>query len=201
MPKKIVSFLIAITLVLPMFLTKQNEAYASTGQDVQDVSLSDDLEVIKPYVEVTEEGTIRFKKLPKGFYEKYNLEELQKHFDNLNTLSKAGNITINEDLSIQEKLPVTRAKAVYGKWTYHWWGYDRKFNNAQAKAYMNQLNTAAAGAAIVAGLASPFPPVAGIAGVQSGYWSLLSARVDANNKGRGVYVAVTYALVFNIKPL
>lgn len=197
--KKLISLLMASALILPVFLAGSNEAYASTPQDVQTASLSDAIEVIEPYVQVTEDGTIGFKDLPEGFYEQYNLEELQKHFDNLNNLSETGKITINEDLSIQDNS--ISIMAVYGKWTYHWWGYDRNFTNTQSKEYMNQLYTAAGGAAIVAGATYWFPPISGILNVQAGYWGLLATRVGANNKGNGVYVAVTYALVFDVKPL
>lgn len=59
----------------------------------------------------------------------------------------------------------------------------------------------AGGDGIVTGISAWFPPVAAIAGVQTGYWSLVAARVNANNKGKGVYVGVTWVAVFNIKPL
>lgn len=167
--KKLISLLMVITLLLPMFLTGSNQVYASTAQNVdfQDASASDIIKAIKPHVEVTKEGTIRLKKLPKHFHEKYNLEGLQKHFDNLNALVETGDITINKDLSIQDNSISTMSE--YGKWTYHWWGYDRKFTDAQAKDYINELLTVAAGATIVAGIGAYFPPVAGIATIQAGY--------------------------------
>lgn len=114
-------------------------------------------------------------------------------FDELNQLALDGVITINEDLSIQDN-SIT-ANAVYGSWTYHWWGYDRKFNNAQTTQYYNYLLTLAAGGGAF------LPPVAAIAGVSSGYWALLATRVNANNKGRGVLVEVTWVAVFDVTPL
>lgn len=39
--------------------------------------------------------------------------------------------------------------------------------------------------------------LSGIANFQAGYWVLLAV----NNKGKGVYVGVTYALVFDVEPL
>lgn len=81
------------------------------------------------------------------------------------------------------------------------WGYDRKFNNSQAKDLSDYAASVAGGAGIVTGISAWFPPVAAIAGVQTGYWSLVAARVNANNKGKGVYVGVTWVAVFNIKPL
>lgn len=42
--------------------------------------------------------------------------------------------------------------------------------------------------------------VAGGAAIDAGYWSLVATRIDANNQGRGVYIEMTRALVFNITP-
>ena len=37
-------------------------------------------------------------------------------------------------------------------------------------------------------------------GVSSAYWWLLASRLDANNHGHGVYVEMTWVLVFDITP-
>lgn len=91
--------------------------------------------------------------------------------------------------------------ATYGKWTYHWWGYDRKFTNYQTKQYVERLEMQAAGATMVTGVGAWFPPIGGIAGVSAGYWALLASRVEANNHGNGVLVEVTWVNVFNVTPL
>lgn len=194
--KKSLSFVMAVVLTFSAIAISSSSVHASSDESQ---STPDIIELIEPYVDVDEDGNIGFKDLPNGFYEKYNLEDLQDHFDHLNNLSQSGHVTINDNLDIQSNLPTPRT--VYGSWTYKWWGYDRYFNNAQANSYKNTLLTAAAGATIVAGVSYPFPPVAGIATVQAGYWGLLATRVDANNRGRGVYVGVTWALVFNVEPL
>lgn len=156
---------------------------------------------IEPYVAVSDEGKLYLKDVPRHLYEMYNLEELEQHFADLNHYAENDYITINKDLTIDQNPELITPDAVYGKWTYHWWGYDRKFNNSQAKAFADYAASVAGGAGIVTGIGAFFPPVAAIAGVQTGYWSLVAARVNANNKGRGVYIAVTWVAIFNVEPL
>lgn len=196
--KFLLGFMASITLLsntgLPLI---QASSIQKEAEDT--ISLSELIEIVEPYVAVNENGFITFKNIPIDIYEKYDLSKLQIHFDKLNTLKLKGDISINEDLSIEDH--TTNSRAVYGKWTYHWWGYDRKFSNTQTTSYINQLNTAAAGAVIVGSVTGAFPPISGIANFQAGYWALLAARVAANNKGKGVYVGVTYALVFDVEPL
>lgn len=59
----------------------------------------------------------------------------------------------------------------------------------------------AAGSGFVAGVTSICPSIAAVFSMNSGYWTLLGLRVNANNKENGVYVAVTWLAVFNIEPL
>ncbi|WP_052340721.1 hypothetical protein [Bacillus haynesii] len=91
--------------------------------------------------------------------------------------------------------------ATYGKWTYHWWGYDRKFTHKQANGYISELNQGAAGATLAIGAAYALPPVAGLGTMAAGYWNLLANRVDAHNGKKGVLVSVTWALVFSVESL
>jgi hypothetical protein len=192
-------------IVSPSYAANGNEN--SNGTQIKKVSVEDKLikeqekmiKAVEPYVEVKEDGIIGFKDVPKNIYNKYNLDKLQEHFDILNNAVENETITINEDLSIQDNSFSTYA--VYGKWTYNWWGYDRNFNNSQAIALSNYAASVAGGAGIVTGITYMFPPVAAIAGVATGYWSLVAARVNANNKGKGVYVGVTWVAAFNISPL
>ncbi|PFX70716.1 hypothetical protein COL39_24525 [Bacillus cereus] len=154
---------------------------------------------VQKYVELKNDGTIGFvTNIPQDVYKKYKLNELQKHFDSLNSQVASNMIAINPDLSIQNKIH----SAVYGEWTYHWWGYDRKFNNSQAKAYVKELNTVARTGAVAGPLAAAVMPIvgAGIA-VTAGYYGLLADRVENNNQGSGVYVGITWAIVFDVEPL
>ncbi|MNW25364.1 hypothetical protein D3C74_21050 [compost metagenome] len=154
--------------------------------------------MVKPYVQV-KDGVLSLKDAPESIYNQYNLSDLQEHFDKLNELSKAGQITIHSDLSIVDN--TISLNAVYGSWTYHWWGYDRKFTNAQTKDAIDYYNTIAGGGALVTGATAWYPPVSGFTGAVSGYFALFAARMSANNHGNGVYVSVTWATTFDIEPL
>ena len=207
--KKVISGF--LTLVLMFGLFSPSYSYANENTNTSESSIdnsSNSLEIeqtkmiqeVEPYVQLTKRGTIQLKNVPQELYEKYNLDLLQAHFEKLNNAVKNDEITINKDLSITDNSMSTLA-AVYGSWTYHWWGYDRKFNNSQAKAFVDYCYTVAAGATIVTGVGAFFPPVAAIGGVQAGYWALVATRVNANNNGKGVYIGVTWVAVFNVEPL
>lgn len=204
--KKVTTTLLASSLVLSGILPSTIHAATNDAnapkQEINESNTDMDSTIhdVKPFVKVNEEGYITFKEnIPQKIRDQYALDELQLHFDTLNQSVKNGEIRINKDLSIDETM-MARA-AVYSKWTYHWWGYDRKFNNSQTKSYINYCQTIAGGAGIVTGAGAYFPPVALIGGMQTGYWALFATRLDANNKGRGVYVSVTWAAVFDIEPL
>lgn len=86
-------------------------------------------------------------------------------------------------------------------------GYSRYADNCESKRLVIDLNTTAAAGTIAGGAAEiatlVFPGaalVAGGAATDAGYWSLVATRIDANNQGRGVYIEMTWALVFNITP-
>lgn len=160
---------------------------------------TDIIDIVKPYVEVTEDGLIQFKDVPDDVYENYNLDELQEHFNQLNELAQQNVIVMNTDLTI-DKTAMT-ISTVYGTWTYYWWGYDRYFNNAQTYQAIDYYNTVAAGGAMVTGATAFLPPVAAFTGTTSGYFWLLATRMSANNNGNGVYAKVSWLAVFDIVPL
>jgi hypothetical protein len=158
------------------------------------------IEDVEPFVNVTEDGKFELVNAPKKLFKKYDLAKLEAHFVEMNKLAEEGSVTINDDLSIEDNL--FTISAVYGKWTYHWWGYDRKMSNSYANWYANEyLDMIAAGGTVVTGVGAFFPPVGAVAGISTGQWLLLKNRINANNKGNGVYVGVTWALFFNVEPL
>lgn len=154
------------------------------------------IQEVEQYVEVLDDGTISLKDVPTEIYEKYSLGLLEERFVDLNSRVATEEISISEDLTITSDS--VQANAVYGSWTEHWWGYDRKFNNSQAISFSNYCLTVAGGAVIVGGY---FPPVAALGGITGGYFAIVSARINENNKGNGVYIGVTWVAVFNIEPL
>ncbi|WP_404447999.1 hypothetical protein LG307_03160 [Sutcliffiella horikoshii] len=166
-------------------------------EEVEEMTAEELDNFIKPYVELKEDGTISFKdNIPQDVYELYNFDQLENHFYTVNQGVRNGTLVVDEELNITD-ISISLS-AVYGKWTYHLWGYDRKFNNAQTKDYVNRLEYQTIAAMFAAGV---MPPMSGLASLSGGYWLLLAKRVEANNKGKGVYVAITWVNVFNIKPL
>ncbi|PCK18816.1 hypothetical protein CEY02_18155 [Bacillus pumilus] len=157
------------------------------------------IDAVQPYVSVDKDGLLSLNNVPNSLYEKYSLDQLEGHFAQLNNDVKNGKITIEKDLSIT---PLTLSTSVnYARWTYNWWGYDRKFNNKASKSYQDWLYTAANTGVIVGGLTFWLPPVASISGVSAGYWGLLATRIGAKNKGKGVYVGVTWVAAFRVDTL
>ncbi len=90
---------------------------------------------------------------------------------------------------------------------YFWWGYKTKLNSCDTAKVSSQAGTIAASGAITAVsltvIGGWFPPliaVSAIPGLTSGYFWLLSERLNANNKGSGVIVDMTWATIYNITP-
>jgi hypothetical protein len=199
--RKFILSVLAAVLVLSMYVPNSSVVQASEIEisDTDRLSMQNQkmIQEVMKYVQLNEDGTVSFKdNVPKLAYAKYQLSDLQKHFDVLNEG------VLNDTLRIEEDFEVTEIgispMASYGSWDYHLWGYDRNFNNSQAIQYASDLELLA-----ITGYAASylFPPVAGIAGLTATYYLLLSNRVTANNKGKGVYVAVTWIRVFDVEPL
>ncbi|WP_051254730.1 hypothetical protein [Halobacillus kuroshimensis] len=209
--KKTLITISAATMALIPTLGEVSSVYASTDSNVkQNLVSSEDtaeqkqsemIKNVKPYVHLNDDGTIELKDVPQETYDRYNLSSLEKHFQTINKGVHNGTLTVDNNLNVEEVTPAFTTMAVYGKWTYHWWGYDRKFNDYQTEQYIDRLNTQAAGAGMVTGVGAWFPPVGGLAAVSGGYWYLLATRVDANNHGNGVLVQVTWANIFDVEPL
>ena len=209
---KLKIMIMALISVLVLSVVPNVSAYENNVKEPESVykvktddqtSLDDEqqemIDAVQPYVSVDKDGFLSLNNVPNSLYEKYSLDQLEGHFAQLNNDVKNGKITVEKDLSIT---PMTLSTSVnYARWTYNWWGYDRKFNNKASKSYQNYLYTAAAGGAIVTGLTYLLPPVASISGVSAGYWTLLAVRIGAKNKGKGVYVGVTWVAAFRVDTL
>lgn len=88
-------------------------APGSFAQSAKTQDSSDNvIDIIKPYVEVSDEGELQFKNVPEDIYNKYDLADLQRHFNELNALAQEGSIVINEDLSIDNN--AITPQTVYG---------------------------------------------------------------------------------------
>ncbi|TWT05572.1 hypothetical protein FQV26_14180 [Planococcus sp. CPCC 101016] len=200
----LLSVMVILAIVLPSQalgsdLSNQEKVLETPANEKAQKDFSD-IKKVEKYISVDANGHIVLDpKHSKNFHKKYDLDALEAHFELLNEKVDNGTIKINNDLSIED-LSITLF-ASYNKWTYHWWGYDRNFTNSQAIRYVNDLNTVATGGAIAAGAASLFPIIGAGVAMTAGYYGLMATRVTANNRGNGVYVAQTWARVFNVKPL
>lgn len=84
---------------------------------------------------------------------------------------------------------------------YHWWGYSRYACDCETNRMSDDFSSAssiAAGAAVVGAYFGPIGAIPG--GITGAYWSLIASRLDANNRGHGVYIEMTWALFFDITP-
>lgn len=207
MKKLIVSLLSVIMILgvtLPSYASASSlpsQANVSENQRTENSDQSfSDIKKIEKYVFVNEDGHIALNnKQSKSFHKKYNLDALETHFDELNKQVDDGTIRINEDLSIDDLS--FNALVSYHKWDSYWWGKERNFTNSQAIRYTHEIDTVVAAGTIATASTATIPILGASIGATTGYYALLSARVKANNRGNGVYVRITYALVFNVKPL
>ncbi|WP_214700783.1 MULTISPECIES: hypothetical protein [unclassified Exiguobacterium] len=201
---------LAVSTLLPLNAGAEQTKYSSSIQSTQEIPTSKlkenenrestQLDTVKKHVFVDSNGHIGFKNVPTQFYENYELAKLQKHFDELNSQVDAQQIVINEDLSISEI--GFQTLAVYGKWTNHWWGYDRKFTKKQAVAYKDQIDTAVIGLGAGAVVTSPWLVVGGGFALTAGWYTLLGKRIEVNNRGKnGILVEIYWARTFDITPL
>ena len=148
----------------------------------------------------------------------------QNFFAQLNQQVRAGELTVSEDLSIQNNnqeqvqnelvqnggitlfsscIPrgVTTSPESY------WWGYKSKLNSCDTLTMIDNSNTVAAGGAgsaiALTGLAVWFPVLlAGsvVTGLTSSWYWLFATRLQANNNGKGVIVEMTWVAAFDITP-
>lgn len=142
----ICSTAITLTLVVPAASaapTAPVQEFSSLEKNVSVNQTKNLIDIVEPYVEVNKDGLLQFKDVPQAIYDSYNLSELQKHFDTLNTMVTNGRIIINSDLNIIDQS--MSARATYGSWDYHWWGYDRNFGNSETLEFIDYCNSVAGG--------------------------------------------------------
>lgn len=142
-------------MVAPVAASVASSTEQISQNSTSTVSQKSAIEAVKPYVKV-KDGILSLKDVPESIYDQYNLSDLQKHFNELNDLSKSGKITVTSDLSIKDN--AISLNAVYGSWTYHWWGYDRNFTDYQTKQAIDYYNSVAGGGALVTGATYWLPP-------------------------------------------
>lgn len=213
---KILKKILCMSLAMIMMFSMTANVFASENStDKVNHFNKEQIMQLEPYITV-EDGLYKFdseKAIKDGF--NHDLVAGQKlYMEKLNNEATLGNISIDTDLKITSQNNSNSQIALFrscpGMNTsieHHWWGYSRYADNCESKRLVSDLNTAAAAGTMVGGAAGiatlVFPGaalVAGGAAIDAGYWSLVATRIDANNQGRGVYIEMTWALVFNITP-
>lgn len=149
----------------------------------------------------------------------FTTEGQLEFFDLLNDKSDAGDIKIEEDLTIvngQVANPVSSIAPVSSVTVSHWvscgggintgpstywWGYAKYACDCKTRELAADFNSAASVTGGL-GVASVFfaAPLALPYGLTSAYWKLLASRLGANNQGHGCYIGMSWALVFDIAP-
>ena len=196
-----------------------------TSENTQNIELKssiysiEDVKKLEPYVKVNDgKFSLDVESALKDGFDKKLLDIQKEYFNLLNELSSNGDIIINNDLSIENTGQNTSTTYIaepenythkyncngglLSSTDYHWWGYTRYFCDCGTSQFSSDLATVSdiyGGVAVVSG-AFGNAPITTVAGISSAYWSLVSNRLNANNKGKGVYAEMTNALLFDITP-
>ncbi|MDU4922319.1 MAG: hypothetical protein E6X12_10655 [Actinomyces sp.] len=161
---------------------------------------------IEPYVIRNSDGTLELsKKVPKSLYKKYNLSKLEERFNQLNKEVATGEITIQNDLSINRKLsetsPLLRVSSTSNGYGNHygdfrreaWWGVQLGYCNKCTKDCVYDLrnysnNMGLVGMIIIATY------------LPSWYMNKLANQMEYYNNPKGVYVDINNFLIFDVNP-
>ncbi len=207
--KKIISFL----LVLVLFTVACPPTFANGNSN--DEYTKQDILTLKPYVYVNSDGFFELNETQakKDGISVDLLDGQKTYFDKLNEKIKSGYLEAHSDLSITTKTqaPLTSSinKSVTSSCTGitsavkdYWWGYSRYMDSCVANKFaadLTSVSVTSGGISIVAtyfGVIPAVPP-----GITASYFGLLASRVAANNaNSTGIYLEMTWALVFNITP-
>lgn len=205
--KKAIGFLLSAVMILSMSVTifAQTPVYETPDKEYT----VEDVKALEPYISV-ENGHFVFD-AESAVANNVDLELINGqtfYLDLLNARADEGSITINNDLSIDAPKTI----AATGHWdncggglntdvTEYWWGYSRYACDCQTNRISSDFSTCSSAAAALGILGGYFGFVGTLpGGLTSAYWWLLSSRLNANNHGKGVYIELTRALVFDITP-
>lgn len=201
--------MVALVLAISMVCVTNISVFAADVNDYTSYTV-DEIKSLRPYIFVKDGKLLLNQKEAQNAGVPEQLINGQSHyFDMLNQKAEKGLITISKDLSIQQNESVLQPRLSHayncggGKTTnteYHWWGYSRYLCDCRSNDFAADLNSAASVAAGAAAVATFVAPIASLVGIDSAYWWLVASRIDRNNNGRGVYIEMTYALVFDITP-
>ncbi|MEK5333535.1 hypothetical protein [Lysinibacillus sp. FSL W8-0992] len=223
--RKIFIFVLISIFLLPTVTTTLAQSYEPSIIENGNIKefekyTFEDILSLEPYIQV-EDGFLVLNEndASEAGIDSILIKGQQEYFIFLNQQVKINAISVSSDLTIQNlannnheyqsntHMRFARCKGITTSPEYFWWGYKTKLNSCDTAKVSSQAGTLAAGGAITAVslnvLGVWFPPlvaVSAIPGLTSGYFWLLSERLNANNKGSGVIVDMTWATIYNITP-
>lgn len=216
----VLSSLFLITSTVPTLANDVNIKSTENIEQFSEVSNYSikDVKKLEPYVKVNNGKFLLDEEFAlKDGFDQELLNMQKEYFNLLNELSNYGYIRINNDLSIEniERNISTYIKepeyythkyncngGILSNTNYHWWGYTRYFCDCATNTFSDDLSGVSSLYAGISIASAAFgnAPISTVSGISSAYWSLVSSRLSANNRGKGVYAEMTNVLVFDITP-
>ena len=208
--KRLMQSLTAIVLVFVLAVPTFASSFAPVFQDDINGFAFDDVMTLEPYVYVVD-GVfmLDFETALANGISIHLLKIQQQAFDALNQRAYIGEIVINDDLTIDElfvaPVPFRICWASCGggrndeQGTVHWWGVSRYLCDCNSREFVADLGTMALIGGAGAAVGALFGVIPGlIAGATAAWVGLVALRIEANNQGLGVYLEVTWALIFSV---
>ena len=213
---------ISSALITPVFADSKEVNYTNSSMNTKyynnDLTMEgayskDEILELEPYIYVDDNGLFGINSedaLADGF-PKDLVEGQQQYFKYLNSEATSGNIKISNNLNITGKTSIQKEyenvikedRCTRGKNTSmatYWWGVSRYTCDHNSTIMAGEFLTVSGVAGGIGLIGKWFPGVSVPAGITAAYFKLLSGRINANNKGRGVLTEITWAFVFDITP-
>lgn len=213
---------ISSTLITPVFadskevnydINNMNTKYHNNDLITKESYSKDEILKLEPYIFVDENGLFSINSedaLNDGF-PKDLVEGQQQYFEYLNSEVKSGNIKVSNNLNITGMTSIQKEyeNAIKGdrcnrgrntSMATHWWGVSRYTCDHNTSIMAGEFLTVSGVAGGIGLIGKWFPGVSVPAGITASYFKLLSGRINANNKGRGVLTEISWAFVFDITP-
>ncbi|MGV8147271.1 MAG: hypothetical protein ACLKAK_05680 [Alkaliphilus sp.] len=188
-----------------------------------------DILSLEKYVSVSKHGYFELdvKRALADNVDRVLLKGQQNHFNYLNSFIKKGALKAHSNLlitnnisttsfyansSLALELPISIILNTRSHWQscgggkntavdWHWWGYSRYACDCTTREMASDFNSAASVAAGIGAVAFHFGVIPAIpAALTVAYFGLFASRLNANNRGIGVYIEITWALVYDITP-
>ncbi|GIO41748.1 hypothetical protein [Paenibacillus apis] len=211
--KKLVVLLLAVIMlvsVVPSTFAQDFTKDTIIQEEIKSSFTKDDILKLSPYVSV-EKGyfVLDSENALRAGHSKELIKGQQSYFDYLNKEIQQGNLAAKENLEIINlKTPsdnfniAASCEGISTAVEHHWWGYSRYMDSCEADRFAADLASAASVATGVAVVAAYFGGVPAIPpGLGAAYFALVSSRVSSNNAhGTGIFIEMTWVLVFDITP-